>query len=188
MKIIKTMPVLALAVAAILLSGTTTKAETISAVLTNTTDLTAVAGQTVAFDATVTDTDLTGSPTLYLVGDSFSGDGTLGWDDTQFYWDFIPSSGLYEMNPGDSFTTEMMDVMVPLRTAAGEYTETMVIQGTTDSKIYTDGATPDNLALLTLTVDVSNPPSTVTPEPSSLLLLATGLAGLVGAARRKLNA
>jgi len=186
MKLFKPTLVLTLSLAAMLLNGAAAKAETISAVLTNTTDLTAVAGQTVQFYATVTDTDLFGSPTLYLIGDSLSGDGTLNWDDTPFFYNLIPASGLYAMSAGDIFTAEMVDVTVPLGTAAGEYTESMVIQGTTDSNIYNDGATADNLALLTLTVDV--PPSTVTPEPSSLLLMVSGLVGMAGMMRRKLKA
>jgi hypothetical protein len=180
MKSIQHTPVLALALAAAMLSGTTAKAENISFTLSNLTDLTAIAGETVEFDATITDTDVSGSPTIYLVGDSLSGDSVLSWDDSPFFWNFIPASGLYAMNPGDSFTTEMATVGIPAGTAPGSYTEYMEILGTTDSNIYNDGATQDPLALQAMTVDVP------TPEPSSLLLMVTGLAGLAMTMRRKL--
>jgi len=116
------------------------------------------------FDATVTNES---SQTVYLNGDAFSVDAPLAVDDSPFF--AYPLS----LGAGDSYTGPLFNVDVPPGAPQGLYAGSFEIigGGPTD---YTDvaGAADFN--------------AQITPEPSSLLLMASGLAGLAATLRRRL--
>ena len=117
MKGLKYFLLLSLASTILLLSAPAAKAELFTFVFTNP-DQSAVAGDIVEFDATITNLDPSNG--LYLNSDNVASlDSPLTLDDTAF-WN-IP----YPLNPagdsGDSYTGALFDVTVPLGTAAGTY-------------------------------------------------------------------
>lgn len=127
----------------------------------------AAPGSTLTFSATVTNT---GGSTEYLNADSFTVDSPLFVDDTDFYTNFPLSLGA-----GESFTGQLFTVFLPSTTMSGLYAGSFQIIGGTDPADFTD-------VLASANFDVS-----ATPEPSSLLLLSTGvLGGAVFLNRRRL--
>ena len=168
-----------LALGALLVSGVVAKADSLSLTITP-------SGQTVAagsltplvFYATVTNND---SSTIDLNADNInislsSATPTINLpatdvvDDSSFVYGWPLS-----LNPGDSYTGELFAL-----TISDPTTVTGLYEGTFQ---ITDGSSPNPVELGT--ADFS---FTVTPEPSSLLLMITGLAGFVGAVRRKIIA
>ena len=165
-----------LTLGALLLGGVFARADSLSMTIPTT-------GQTVAagsltplvFYATVTNTD---SSTIDLVADNINISlssatptvnlpGTDLVDDSSFVYGWPLS-----LNPGDTYTGELFAVTITdPTTVAGLYEGTFQI---------TDGSSPNPVELGT--ADFS---FTVTPEPSSLLLIVTGLAGLASSLRRK---
>jgi hypothetical protein len=119
------------------------------------------AGGTVEFDGTLTNT---GTEDLYLNGDVIILNyPDLTDDDSPFFAD----SPLF-LSPGDSYTGPFIDVTADATIASGSYDGSYTIQGGADPETFDDIATEN------FTVDVGS--SSITPEPNSLLLLATGLA------------
>lgn len=78
-------------------------------------------------------------------------------DDSPFYDNFP-----FYLAPGQSYTGELFDITVPANTALGAYDGTFTILGGADGNTYSTLSTADFAV-------------TVTPEPSTLLLLGSGL-------------
>lgn len=166
MKSFRNLLVFSFAIVAFLLAGSAAKADT---VLTLTDPYQSSQGQLFTFDATVTNT---GTSTVYLSGDLFSGDfPPLTSDDSAF------NSFPLSLDPGESYTGELFTITAPAYTLGSDnfYSGTISILG------GADGSAQDTIASANFNVQV-------TPEPSSFLLFGTGLLVLGSVAGRKLLA
>ena len=124
---------------------------------------------TVTFAATVS-APFSNSGAVFLNADSFNVTAPITLDDSDFLNNFPLS-----LSPGTSFSGDLFVLTIPPGTLAGAYLGTFTLLG---------GADPNALNTLG-TVSFSVAP---TPEPSSILLLLTGTAGLLGAGfKRKLH-
>jgi len=123
-----------------------------------------------AFDGTITNTS---TETVYLNGDFTYVDGSLVFDDSPY--DGSDSTVSLSLAAGASYTGLLFNIDIPSGTAFGLYTGYFDITGGSDN-----GATD--------TVGEADFDVNVTPEPSSLLLLSTGLLLLAFFARGKLFA
>ena len=163
----------------VLLSCSSAKADSLSLSITPNWQMVSAGNLTpLIYYGTVTDTDGIGTPALNLVGDNInitlsSATPTINLPSTDAVDDssFLSNWPL-SMNPGDTYTGELFAV-----TISDPTTETGLYQGTFQ---IVDGSSAE-LA----TGDFS---FTVTPEPSSLLLLVSGLAGLASTLRRTIKA
>jgi hypothetical protein len=166
--------ILSLASAGLLLSGPAAKAYPYSISLI-VPDQSVVAGETIEFDATIINLDPSNG--LYLNGDNVASLASpLTLDDTAFWtipWPLSPAGYL-----GDSYTGALFDVTVPLGTANGTYVGDFQMLG------GSDGITYDLLGDEVFTINVGA--ASLAPEPPSLLLLLSGMAGLAGTLRRRL--
>jgi hypothetical protein len=122
-------------------------------------------GNTVTFEATVS-APITNGADIFLNGDS-GNLGTLTIDDSDFFANFP-----FFLTPGQSVTSDIFSVAIPVGTPLGTYGGFFEILG------GADGGANDVLATVNFSV-------VATPEPSSFMLLGSGLAGLVGVVRRK---
>ena len=130
----------------------------------------AVPGDTLTFFGTVSNSS---ESLIYLMGDSATADAGLSVDDSPFYNNFPPV-----LNPGEVLTKEVFSLVVSPGTSAGVYAGMFEILG------GSDGNAQDMLGAQGFTVNVAE---SVVPEPSSLLLLLSCLAGLAGPVRRRLT-
>jgi hypothetical protein len=129
----------------------------------------AAPGSTVTYAATVT-APSTNSENIFLNGESFNVPAPLTLIGTPFFVNFP----LF-LTPGQSFTGDLFDLIVPVDTASGNYLGSFTLQG------GANGGSSDTLGTVNFTTDVT----AATPEPSTFALLGTGILGLAGAARRK---
>ena|ERR1035441_9469632 len=165
MKSLRFLLVLSLTVGGFLLAGAAAKADT---VLTLLSPYQSGFGPVFEFDGTLTNT---GDTTVFLNGDAYHGDlPNVAFDGSPFY----NNSPLF-LDPGDTTgVIELFTITAPLYGPGSNfYTGTYQITGGGDSE------SSDLLASENFDVNVI-------PEPSSLVLLLTGLAGLAGTLRRRL--
>ena len=160
-----------LAVAALLTTGLSSAAayaDTVTFTLTDTVQLVdGPAGGTVTYDVTAGASD-SNAAAVFLNGDSFNAAAPLSLDDTDYF-----ANAPFFLDPGQSDTFALFTITLPPGTALGNYFGDFTFLG------GSDGSATDTLG----TVDFT---TTVTPEPGSLLLLATGLVGLGTTLRRRL--
>ena len=156
-----------LAVAALLaigLSSAAAYADTVSFTLINPNPSVPVSGNdlapgTVAFEAIVS-APSSNSGAVFLNGDSFNVTAPITLNDSDFFANFPLS-----LAPGASFTDDLFVLTIPPGTLTGIYQGTFTLLG------GANGSASDPLG----TVSFSVAP---TPEPSSIVLLLTSMAGL----------
>jgi hypothetical protein len=151
---------LAALIFALIVSAAPALADTLNFSLTSP-NQTGLPGTMLSFAATVS-APSSNSGTIYLNGDSFNLTAPGGSiDDLGFLFTFP-----FSLDPGDSFTGELFTVTLPSDLPPGLYNGFFEILGGSDSSAFNTIGTVD------FTVDQP------VPEPSSWLLLATGLAFL----------
>jgi hypothetical protein len=172
MKSVRRFSILLAMTVGLLLCGTAAKADSFSFTIDLATQH-AAPGDTLAFSGTVSNT---GTSPIYLNGDTITitEEDDFVKDDSPFLNNF-----LLPLNPGDRpLDEELFSLLVKPGTPAGSYTGMFVIIG------GSDGDAQDWLSAQDFTVNVTD---TTIPEPSSLLLLASGMAALAGTLRRRLT-
>lgn len=176
MKGLKYFLLISLASMGLFLSAQAARADSYSFVFTNP-DQSVVAGNTVEFDAIITNLDPINP--LYLNGDNVASlDSALSLDDTAF-WTLALSAPLSPAgDPGNSYAGALFDVTVLPGTAAGTYVGDYQALGGIDLDAKDLLGDED----FTITVGGASP----VPEPSGLVLLLSGLAGLATTLRRRL--
>jgi hypothetical protein len=156
-----------LTIVGLLLAATAANADPLSLTFTQSSQ-SGVGGDTLTFDVTAINNSLT--EVVNFNGDSLN-INPVG-NDLVTNDEFIANSPFF-LDPGDSSEYEAFTVFIPDGTLPGLYTGSYVIEGgPTDSDLGEVG---------TVDFDVQ-----VTPEPSSLVLLLTGIAGLAGTVRRRM--
>jgi hypothetical protein len=176
MKSLKNLLVFSLAVVGFLLAGTAAKADPLALNL-DSPNQSGIDGQTLTFYGNITNDS---SGTIYLNSDSYNVDLPLTLDDSGFV-----NNAPLSLDPGaSSGDIELFAVTIPLGTANGLYLG--------NSFEILGGDPSDNTDVVgsaEFSVNVNNAPTgegNSTPEPSSLVLLLTGMAVLAGTLRRRL--
>ena len=152
-----------LAVAALLtigLSSAATYADTITFTLMNPDRSAKMTGEILTYDATVF-APASNSAAVFLNGDSFNVTAPTILDDSGFLSNFPLS-----LAPGTSFTGELFMLTVPPGTPVGTFVGTFTLLG------GANGNAGDTLGTVNFSATVA------TPEPSSVVLLLTGMTGL----------
>ena len=150
----------------LLLAAVSAHADPLSVILDDP-NLTAIGGQTIYFYGTITNNDPTNTYNLDCDGTTI--DPSLTFDDTGFQ----NNTPLFLL-PGDSSgDVELFSLYIPDGEAVGLYTGQYQIQGN-------DGGDTGDFQIGEADISVD-----VTPEPSSLLLMGTGMLLIAGLASRK---
>lgn len=160
----KTTFTLSTLLALLLVFGTSAFADTLNLSLSNPVQ-SGAPGSTVSFIATAS-APTTNGATVYLNNDSFNVDSPLALNDDGFFFGFP-----FTLDPGDSFTGLLFSVDIPAGAALTSYNGSFTILG------GADGSASDILSTVSFQVNAAS--SSVVPEPSSILLLATGFLGMV---------
>src|SRR5450756_514223 len=157
-----------LAAAALLMIGLSSAAayaDTLTFTLTNPNQGIPVTGGSATYGATVSASS-SNSGAVFLNGDSFNITAPVTLDDSDFFSNFPLS-----LAPGASFTGDLFVLTVPPGTAFGTYLGTFRLLG------GANGNATDTLGTVSFSV-------ITTPEPSSVVLLLTGVGGLAMRLRR----
>ena len=158
---------LSLTIVGLLLAATAANADPLSLTFTQAFQ-SGVGGDTLTFDVNV----INNSPTEVVDFNSDSLNISPVGNDLVTNDEFFANSPFF-LNPGDSSEYEAFTVFIPSGTAPGLYEGSYVIEG------GPTGSDFDEVGAGIFDVNV-------TPEPSSIFLMLTGMAGLAGTLRRRL--
>ncbi|HZL29048.1 MAG TPA: PEP-CTERM sorting domain-containing protein [Acidobacteriaceae bacterium] len=124
-------------------------------------------GDTVTFTATVS-APVSNGADIFLSGPAFSLGGPIVIDSGDFF-----NNAPFSLSAGDSSVFDIFTAMIPLGSTMTTFGGSVQMEGGADFGALGNIGDPVNFAVV------------VTPEPSSFLLLGSGLVGLVGVLRRK---
>ena len=113
----------------------------------------------------------TGGTVVFLNGTVLSGSGVFQLNDTPFF-----ANAPVSLTPGGMYTGPFFDIVVSLGTVPGTYGGSFaVLGGSTPSSLDVQGSQPFSVQVVA---------TSITPEPSALVLLLSGLPPLLFVARR----